>query len=91
MMNFRGHSINYRGGFTDGETYFVSDDSFITTEYSYFPDGKIQLNKDENTIISDGEHNTTTSKYEQNAWHQTGDYTFRKAKEKENYKVIKDY
>ncbi len=85
------YSISNRGNFTDGETYFVSDEKFITTEYSFSPDGQIQLHKDENIIISEDEHKTISSYYENSKWHVIGNYTFIKNQEKKYHKVIKYY
>ena len=85
------YSTNIRGGFTDGETLFTKEDRFVTTEYSYSVGGKIELSKDDNTIISPDEHLTTTSVFKDNSWKITGQYRFRKTKDKEYYKAIKDY
>ncbi len=85
------YSVNIRGGFTNGETYFESEESFTTAEYSFSAKGKIRRRKDVNTIISAEEHQTNSYYYDNGAWHAEGNYTFRKTLEKEHYKVIKRY
>lgn len=85
------YSVNIRGGFTDGETYFTSENVFVTTEYSYALDGNIRIRKDENFIISTNEHKTNSYTFKDSEWISEGNYTFNKTKEMAHYKVIKNY
>lgn len=85
------YSLNFRGGFTDGETYFQSDNTFTTTDFRYTPNGHIEINKDENVIMSELEHRTTSSVFKKGQWEVIGEYLFKRSREAEQYKFIKHY
>lgn len=76
------YSINKRGAFTNGETYFTSDDKFVTIEYTYSPNGVIQKRKDQNFIKTDKEHATISSVFKGGIWQKEAEYTFTKSEKK---------
>ncbi len=85
------YSIDPWGGFTEGETHFSGEDKFTTTQYAYRPNGKIQIVKDDNFMISNQEHKAISYNFENNEWKQTGDYPFKKVGENEYYRVVVDF
>jgi len=63
-QRMRYYDTNLRGYFMEGETYFISDDVFVTRSFNYMPDGSIHFARGENKIISEDQHFTRSNVYE---------------------------
>ncbi len=75
------YSINFFGGFTEGESIHISDDKFTTSLRSYNKKGRIEMRKDENVIVSKNEHIITSSVFKNYKWEKAETYTFTKLEE----------
>lgn len=73
------YSIDINGNITDGKTFMTADDTFYTVAYRYNTNGKIELRKDTNLILSENEHSVETTAFRQGRWQTVANFSLKKS------------
>lgn len=77
MIKYR--SIDVSGDFTDGKTFVITDNTFYTVVYRYNMNGRIDLRKDTNIILSENEHSVLSSAFRQGRWQPVAEFSLKKS------------
>ncbi len=82
------YDMSRGGAFQEGETYFNTDQLFVTRSFTYIPSGEMYFSRGENVMNSPTEHYTRTLRWRDGKWEEQGSFTWRLSREGEGYKVV---